>query len=87
MKLFYDTEDCGCNGVVVILIVDGPNATDITFQTDPFEFLVDPQQKPLFDETLRLQADENYPSFKLSSDSNIYSSNIRIRDVRSRMAV
>jgi len=81
-KLFIDTEDCGCNGVIVILIVEEPNRTDITFQTEPFTFLVDPQQKPQFEEKLRLQADENYPSFKLSSDSNIYSSNVRLRDVR-----
>ena len=31
-KIFYDTEDCGCNGMLVIRIVDEPSPTDIRFQ-------------------------------------------------------
>lgn len=81
-KLFYDTEDCGCNGVLVVLIVSEPNHTDIEIQKDPFVFICDRQQESLFDEVMRLQADENYPSYKLTSDSNIFSTNIRVRDTR-----
>lgn len=81
-KLFYDTEDCGCNGVLVLLIVSQPNATDIVFQHEPFVFLCDRQQESLFDEVMRLEADEQYPSYKLTSDSTLFGSNIRVRDTR-----
>lgn len=81
-KLFFDTEGCGCNGVIVIQIISEPNATDIEVQKKPFSFFVDRQQESLFDEWMRLEADESYPSFKLSSDSSLFGSNIRIKDTR-----
>lgn len=81
-KLFYDTEDCGCNGMLVILIVTAANSTDIEIQREPFVFLCDAQQESLFDDTMRLEADHNYPAFKLISDSGLFGSNIKIRDIR-----
>ncbi|WP_339315196.1 iron-sulfur cluster biosynthesis family protein [Paenibacillus sp. FSL R10-2734] len=81
-KLFFDTEGCGCNGVIVIQIISEPNTTDIAVQKEPFSFFVDRQQESLFDDLMRLEADENYPSFRLSSDSSLLGSNIRINDIR-----
>lgn len=81
-KLFFDTEGCGCNGVIVIQIINEPHATDIEVQKEPFVFFVDRQQESLFDEQMRLEADENYPSFKLISDSGLLGSNIRLKDIR-----
>ncbi|WP_307588861.1 iron-sulfur cluster biosynthesis family protein [Paenibacillus wynnii] len=81
-KIFYDTEGCGCNGVIVILIVSEPLHTDIEIQKEPFVFLCDRQQESLFDEVMRLEADESYPSYKLTSDSSLFSNNIRIKDTR-----
>lgn len=81
-KLFFDTEGCGCNGVIVIQIISEPLATDIEVQKEPFTFFVDRQQESLFDEQMRLEADENYPSFRLSSDSSLLGSNIRVKDIR-----
>jgi uncharacterized protein YqkB len=81
-KLFYDTEDCGCNGVLVIQIVKEPNATDIVFQQEPFNFICDRQQESLFDEVMRLEAEPGYPSYKLTSDSTLFGSNVRVKDVR-----
>ncbi|AIQ47135.1 hypothetical protein R70723_15505 [Paenibacillus sp. FSL R7-0273] len=81
-KLFYDTEDCGCNGVLVVQIVDGPNATDIVYEQEPFTFIVDRQQESLFDKVMRIQAEENYPSYKVTSDSTLFGSNVRLRDTR-----
>ncbi|QDY85697.1 iron-sulfur cluster biosynthesis family protein [Paenibacillus polymyxa] len=81
-KLFYDTEDCGCNGVLVILVVDAPNATDIAVQSNSYSFWIDRQQEQQFDSRMRLEADPSYPSFKLSSDAGMFSSNIRIQDRR-----
>ncbi|MBT2288899.1 iron-sulfur cluster biosynthesis family protein [Paenibacillus albidus] len=81
-KLFVDTEGCGCNGVIVIRIVSRPDDTDIRIQTEPFTFYVDRQQESLFDEKMRLKADVDYPSFKLTSDSNLLGNHIRIQDLR-----
>ncbi|SET19684.1 iron-sulfur cluster biosynthesis family protein [Paenibacillus sp. NFR01] len=81
-KIFYDTEDCGCNGVLAIQIVDEPLATDIRFQEEPYPFVCDRQQESLFDDVMRLQAEENYPSFKVSSDSTLFGSNVRVTDKR-----
>ncbi|QUL57843.1 iron-sulfur cluster biosynthesis family protein [Paenibacillus tritici] len=81
-KMFYDTEDCGCNGVLVIRIVSEPSPTDIVFQTEPFTFLCDRQQELLFDESMRLEAEEGYPAYKLTSDSTLFGSNIRVQDRR-----
>ncbi|KHL97591.1 hypothetical protein QW71_00270 [Paenibacillus sp. IHB B 3415] len=81
-KMFYDTEDCGCNGVLVIRIVSGPSPTDIVFQTEPFTFLCDRQQESLFDENMRLEAEEGYPAYKLTSDSSLFGSNIRVQNAR-----
>lgn len=81
-KLYYDTEDCGCNGVLVLRIVDEPYPTDIQLAAEPFSFVVDGRQESLFDEVMRLEADPGYPSFRLVSDSSIISSDVRIRDER-----
>ncbi|MFC3747006.1 iron-sulfur cluster biosynthesis family protein [Paenibacillus sp. GCM10012306] len=81
-KLFYDTENCGCNGVLAIDILEQPLDTDITVTVKNFTFLIDRQQESLFDNVLKLEADPTYPSFKVTSDSALYSTNVRIRDVR-----
>ncbi|MEK5643422.1 MULTISPECIES: iron-sulfur cluster biosynthesis family protein [Paenibacillus] len=85
-KLFYDTEDCGCNGVLAIEILEQPLDTDIKVTVEKFTFLVDRQQESLFDNVLKLEADRAYPSFKVSSDSALYSTNVRIRDARDSAA-
>lgn len=81
-KLFYDTEDCGCNGVLTLQIIDQPLDTDIKVEADAFELFVDRQQQSLFDHTMKIIADPNYPSFTVRSDSSLFSSNVRIRDLR-----
>ncbi|WP_312876273.1 iron-sulfur cluster biosynthesis family protein [Paenibacillus agri] len=81
-KLFYDTENCGCNGVLAIGILEQPLDTDIKVTVSTFTFLIDRQQESLFDNVLKLEADPTYPSFKVTSDSALYSTNVRIIDVR-----
>lgn len=81
-KLFYDTEGCGCNGVIVIQVTTTANATDREVQSEPYSFWVDQQQEQQFDSRMRLEADPNYPSFRLISDAGTLSTNIRIQDVR-----
>lgn len=81
-RLFYDVEDCGCNGVLVIQLLSEPYRTDLPVQAEPFTFYVDARQEAQFDETMRLEADLQYPSFKLSSDSGVFGSNIKLKDIR-----
>lgn len=44
--------------------------------------MVDRQQEILFDDVLRLFAHENYPTYRLSSDSMLYSNNVVLKDKR-----
>lgn len=81
-KLFYDTEGCGCNGVIVIMVITTADATDREVQSEPYSFWVDRQQEQQFDSRMRLEADPDYPSFRLISDAGILSGNVRIQDVR-----
>ncbi|MNP70298.1 hypothetical protein D3C76_1665160 [compost metagenome] len=69
--------------MIVILIVDKPNPFDVEITTNMTPFLVDPKQQFNLDASMKLDAEENYPAFKLTSDANIFSSNIRTRDMRS----
>jgi uncharacterized protein YqkB len=82
-KIFYDTEGCGCNGVIVILIVDKPDPLDVAIETNLSPFYVDAKQQFNLEQQMKLDAEPNYPSFKLSSDSGVFSSNVRVRDTRS----
>jgi uncharacterized protein YqkB len=81
-KLYYDTESCGCNGVLTIQLRDRPLETDVLVQEQPFTFVVDRQQRQQFDDTMTVEADPGYPSYKVSGNSGLFSSNVRLRDVR-----
>lgn len=81
-KPFYDVQECGCNGVLVLLLISEPYDTDVSLESEEFTFVLDNRQSHQFDEAMRLVADPNYPSFKLLSDSGVFSSNIRLRDTR-----
>lgn len=81
-KVFYDTEGCGCNGILVLLIVDEPAALDEQIETNLVPFYVDPKQQLNLEQHMKLDTEENYPSFTLSSDSGVLSSNVRVRDTR-----
>ncbi|WP_342555820.1 iron-sulfur cluster biosynthesis family protein [Paenibacillus sp. FSL R7-0652] len=81
-KVFYDMEGCGCNGVVVLLIADEPAALDEQIETNLVPFYVDPKHQLNLEPNMKLDAQENYPAFVLSSDSGVISSNLRLRDAR-----
>ncbi|HEY2492216.1 MAG TPA: iron-sulfur cluster biosynthesis family protein [Paenibacillus sp.] len=82
VKLFYDTEGCGCDGITVLLIINEPDIGDIKVETGLIPLLINPQQEIYYEEFMILDADPNYPSFKLSSNSMVYSTNVKIRDIR-----
>lgn len=81
-KLFYDTVDCGCDGITVLLIRSQPDTGDIEIDAGTLPFLINPQQDIFYEELMLLDVEANYPSFKLSSHSTIYSSNVKTRDIR-----
>ncbi|UQZ32153.1 hypothetical protein C2I18_00450 [Paenibacillus sp. PK3_47] len=81
-RLFFDTESCGCDGITVLLIVDEAAPGDIPVETGSLPFVVSGQQEIFYEEHMRLDSEEHYSSFKLDSDSQIYSRNIQVRDIR-----
>ncbi|QWU14496.1 Uncharacterized protein YqkB [Paenibacillus sophorae] len=81
-KLFYDTVDCGCDGINVLLILDKPDTGDLHVEAGGLPVVVGNQHEIFYEEQLKLDADENTSSFKLSSDSQLYGQNILVRDMR-----
>ncbi|WP_438432820.1 iron-sulfur cluster biosynthesis family protein [Gorillibacterium sp. sgz500922] len=82
VKLYYDIEDCGCNGVLILQILDEPLDTDLRIQGKLFEMAVDPQQAQRLDEVMRVEAEPGFPTFRISSDSGWYGSNVPVVDAR-----
>ncbi|NGM81324.1 iron-sulfur cluster biosynthesis family protein [Paenibacillus sp. 7124] len=81
-KLFYDTVDCGCDGINVLLILDKPDTGDLHVEAGDLPVVVGNQHEIFYEEQLKLDADSNTSSFKLSSDSQLYGQNILVRDTR-----
>ncbi|WP_379129782.1 iron-sulfur cluster biosynthesis family protein [Paenibacillus sp. sgz500958] len=81
-KLFYDTVDCGCDGINVLLIVDETGPEDLTIEAGKLSFAVSRQQEIFYEERMRLDAEDRFSSFKLDSDSQIYGTNVLVRDTR-----
>ncbi|MDT3426684.1 uncharacterized protein YqkB [Paenibacillus forsythiae] len=81
-KLLYDTVDCGCDGIHVLLILDGPDTGDLQVEAGDLPLVVNSQHVIFYEDNLKLDADENTTSFKLSSDSQLYGQNIQVRDMR-----
>lgn len=82
-KLYYDVESCGCNGVLTIQLLDTPWKTDVVVQELPFKFVIDRQQQQQFDEIMTVEADPGYPSYKITGSTGLFSSNVRLHDLRS----
>jgi uncharacterized protein YqkB len=81
-KLFYDTEGCGCDGINVLLMVSEKEVGDSTIEAGSLPFIVSRQQEIFYEDKMRLDAEERFSSFKLNSDSQIYSNNILVREMR-----
>ncbi len=81
-RLTYDTEDCGCDGISVLLIKSEPDNGDIEIDAGSLPFIINTNHQIFYEEYLLLDVEPNFPSFKLSSDSTIYNTNLRTRDMR-----
>lgn len=82
IKLYYDTEGCGCDGVNTLLIQNEKGQFDLPINAGALSFVVDQQHQIFYEDALRLDAEENYPAFKLSGKSSTYSTNVQLRDMR-----
>lgn len=80
LKFVHDTEGCGCamNGVPALKLIDEPTINDSKGIADPLPFYYDKTDKILYEEHLKIDFKVQTHSLILKSDSQIYSSNLRI---------
>lgn len=82
IKLVNETEGCSANGVYSLHLLNEPKPMDVPFESGEFHFVVDRQEQILFDDVMRLKADPVSNAYRLSSDSMLYSSNVKLKDKR-----
>lgn len=81
IKLVYDSEGCGCavSGVAAVWITDQEDADDVRAETNavdlPLYYLG--RQEVFFENKLRLDYREDRRAFALSSDNQIYGTNVQ----------
>lgn len=82
IRLFYDTEGCGCgvNGLPTIRLDNERRDTDRNVDNDAYEVIIDHQQATFFKPEMKL--DFKKGSFRLSSPDGILNPIISIKDVK-----
>ncbi|WP_223066286.1 iron-sulfur cluster biosynthesis family protein [Paenibacillus caui] len=85
VRLVFDMEGCGCgiNGIPALQIVDRHCRDDVKIDSDAFSFWIHQGHAIFFEEELMLKGEPPLDSFRLSSPSQIYKSNIKLSDLRS----
>lgn len=82
LTLVYDTEDCGCNGLPALHLVSTIEETDVLVDSNGPPMATDKARMIYFEERMKIDRSGS-SSFKLSSDSQTYSSNVKLVDRRS----
>jgi uncharacterized protein YqkB len=89
LRLLYDNEGCGCavNGVPLLAIVAQAEAHDEAAQVtgasaSDVHIYFQPLHAIYFEERMNLDYSDARAAFRLSSDGQIYSSDLRVRDFR-----
>lgn len=79
LKLFYDTQGCGCgmSGVPALQLVEEIVAHDKRAEGDPFPFLYEQWYEVFFEPRLKIDYRAVDDSFSLRSDSGIYTTHLR----------
>ncbi|WP_240941691.1 iron-sulfur cluster biosynthesis family protein [Paenibacillus sp. HB172176] len=82
LKLFYDTEGCGCgmSGVPVLQATRQLAPKDKQGEGDPFPFLYEAWYAVFYDDELSIDFDETSGSFSLKSASQIYTKHLRFME-------
>lgn len=82
VRLVYDTEGCGCYGITVLHLVDEPLKHDEPIENADFTFWIDPQRAVFYEDEMTLSGDPITKTFRLAGNSQIYSSNVGLEDMR-----
>ncbi|MCA0982842.1 iron-sulfur cluster biosynthesis family protein [Halobacillus yeomjeoni] len=82
IRLFYDTEGCGCgvNGLPTIRLESERRATDEEVENEDYPVVIDHQQATFFKPDMKLDFVKN--SFRLSSPDGILNPIISTKDVK-----
>ncbi|WP_226582800.1 iron-sulfur cluster biosynthesis family protein [Halobacillus litoralis] len=82
IRLFYDTEGCGCgvNGLPTIRLEHEERKTDFRVESEAYPVIIDDQQAIFFKEDMKL--DFVRGTFRLSSPDGILNPIIPIKDVK-----
>ncbi|MCA0970183.1 iron-sulfur cluster biosynthesis family protein [Halobacillus litoralis] len=82
IRLFYDTEGCGCgvNGLPTIRLDYEKRDTDENVENEDFHVIIDQQQAVFFRKEMKLDFKKGL--FRLSSPEGVLNPIIPIRDVR-----
>lgn len=82
LRLFYDTEGCGCgvNGLPTIRLEKEERSTDQRVENDDYTVIIDQQQAIFFKKDMKL--DFLKGTFRLSSPDGILNPIIPTRDVK-----
>ncbi|MGR9049462.1 iron-sulfur cluster biosynthesis family protein [Halobacillus faecis] len=82
IRLFYDTEGCGCgvNGLPTIRLEKEERSTDRKVENDDYDVIIDDQQATFFKKDMKL--DFMRGTFRLSSPDGILNPIIPIKDVK-----
>lgn len=85
LRLVYDIEGCGCavDGVVQLWAVSDRRPEDAAAYDGPVTIVYDPRQAVFFEERIKLDYDADKHGFTLTSNSQIYHSDLSIVDRRS----
>jgi len=83
-KLVSDSAGCGCamNGVAALWLIDGPEPDDLHAESNGVEVWYEKRHEVFFDEKMRISYDPSRRAFKLASDGQIYSNQLRLEDRR-----
>ncbi|THF74615.1 iron-sulfur cluster biosynthesis family protein [Cohnella fermenti] len=84
LKLVSDSEGCGCSvsGVPALWAVEAPGQGDLQAASEPFPVWYEPRHAIFFDERMRIAYNQDYRTFTLASDSQIYTNRLAVRDLR-----
>ncbi|WP_079479817.1 iron-sulfur cluster biosynthesis family protein [Halobacillus salinus] len=82
IRLFYDTEGCGCgvNGLPTIRLESEERSTDERVENGDFTVVIDQQQAVFFKKEMKLDFKKGL--FRLSSPEGVLNPIIPVRDVR-----
>lgn len=86
MKLVYDADGCGCavSGVPALWVLNKQQVKEEVRNAshEPLQIVYEPRHEVFFEDRLKLDYHSDKRAFKLSSDGQIYSTDLAIVDKR-----